>query len=282
MTTPPRVYFFGVGHPHAAGHHLYDAPGRWAPEAARRGLPKALAHLDSVWCRGERPAPPSMPVAVNDPQVEGRAFIHYVDGWTVLAWWDRSGDARGGCNAAFLVEGYHRYSEAFLRALDAFPRELERMLARYSIGLAGPDLPGDGVAEAADAFVAGFRALHPEVRRAVALRLTHKLREEFAAAPRAMPNHLILDAAGDVVDLAPETPFLGFDVVTARLRAQFPDALMPLVVAPATLFARTLEEVDAMSLEGIALGRVQMAYGFARYDDGSWRRVCLWERHPGR
>lgn len=35
---------------------------------------------------------------------EGRAALHHADGWTALAFWDRSGvDKRGACNSVFVV-----------------------------------------------------------------------------------------------------------------------------------------------------------------------------------
>jgi len=41
---------------------------------------------------------------LQEPEEEGQVFFHQKDGWTAIAWWDRSGpDKRPGCNTAFLV-----------------------------------------------------------------------------------------------------------------------------------------------------------------------------------
>ena len=168
MTIKAEVLFFGVRAGSRAGHYL-TAPNGYAGESELlRDLPAALRRIDSVWCWPV----PRTPEEVGNPQygrdeTEGRGFVHYVDGWTVIAWWDRSADARGGCNAAFLVRGRHVWTDALTLARAAFPSELARMEAHYTIGLAGADLPPDGTASAAAAFVETFRALHPDVQTAV-------------------------------------------------------------------------------------------------------------------
>jgi hypothetical protein len=40
----------------------------------------------------------------RDPQTEGESWIRHRDGWTLLQWWDRTGDPRGGSSAGLLVE----------------------------------------------------------------------------------------------------------------------------------------------------------------------------------
>lgn len=161
-----RVLFFGVLSGTGAGHYLYDPRGHCEE---RRALPPALQRLDGVWCFPVPRTPEECrfgtPRTVD--QTEGRGHIHYVDGWTVVSWWDRSEDWRRGCCAVFLIEGRHMWADALVAAREAFPREVARMDAAYSIGLAGADLPPDGTADAAHAFVATFRALHPDVQAAV-------------------------------------------------------------------------------------------------------------------
>lgn len=109
--------------------------------------------------------------------VQGRGFVHYAHGWTILSWWDRSGDRRRASCAVFFVRGYHRWTEALRLAREAFPRELARMEAAYDIGLAGTDLPdpGDDPAAAVEAVVGReverLRALPPEILAAVLRRM---------------------------------------------------------------------------------------------------------------
>jgi len=164
-----RVLFFGVRAGERAGHYLIAPNGHERSCDLEAMLPAPLRRLDGVWCW---PTPRTVEQVRNgwrdrDPQEQGRGFIHYVDGWTVVSWWDRSGDPRGGCCAAFLVEGRHPWTEALPLARAAFPREFARMGSAYSIGLAGHDLVSDADADAAEALVAQFRALHPDVRARV-------------------------------------------------------------------------------------------------------------------
>ena len=175
----PRVLFFGVASGTGAGHYLRDPSYRLLREAAV--LPPALHRIDSVWTR-ERPR--TVEEARNRgtyygeraPETQGCAFIHYVSGWTIVAWWDRSEDKRGGCNANFLAEGRFGFATMIDLARKVFPREMRRMEAAYPITLAGPDLPVDDVEDAACAFVASLDALHPSVRDAVWAILRGRLR----------------------------------------------------------------------------------------------------------
>lgn len=127
------LLFFGVVTGHGAGHHLWaSSPMRWVPPTA---LPLALQRLDAVWTA---PSPRS-PDQVRDrwrergPETEGMAYLHHVEGWTVVAWWDRSEDHRGGSNAAFLARGTHTLDAMLALARRAFPREMRRMEASYTI-----------------------------------------------------------------------------------------------------------------------------------------------------
>lgn len=158
----PRVLFFGVRSGTGAGHCLVTPTAH----ADERSLPPPLRRLDGVWCYPTPRTPEQSRNSWRDrgPQEQGRGFIHYVDGWTVISWWDRSEDRRGGCCAVFLIEARCGWADALAAARAAFPREVARMEAAYPIALAGADLPPDGVADAAEAFVATFRALHPDVQ----------------------------------------------------------------------------------------------------------------------
>ena len=60
------------------------------------------------------------------PQVEGEALIHHKDGWTALSFWDRSVDARGGCNSNFFFRGILSFDEALVKAKKVFPFILAR------------------------------------------------------------------------------------------------------------------------------------------------------------
>lgn len=111
MTGMPSVLFFGCWGP--AGHYLYaprrrSVPGYYLPSSVQ---PHALDGK----------------LAPADPQQrEGRARLHHLDGWTVVAWWDRSADKRMDSNSALLVHGTHSFAAVLLTAGDAFPELLPR------------------------------------------------------------------------------------------------------------------------------------------------------------
>jgi hypothetical protein len=59
-------------------------------------------------------------------QRERRARLHHIDGWTVVAWWDRSVDQRRGSNSALLMRGTHDFHAVLLAAGESFPELLPR------------------------------------------------------------------------------------------------------------------------------------------------------------
>lgn len=165
-----KILFYGVRTGTRSGHFLN------APHGC---LPEALHRLDGVWCF---PTPRTREQVWNrlydprrEPQEEGRAHIHDVSGWTVVAWWDRSEDPRAGSNAVFLAPGKHQFSRMIELAREHFPSEMRRMEAAYPIGLAGADLAPDGNDAAAEAFLLSFRALHPAVQAIVARRIRQEI-----------------------------------------------------------------------------------------------------------
>lgn len=176
------VVFFGVKTGAGAGHYFHAPAGAaWGSESDCP-LPRQLMRHpspDTRWCfatpRTLEQMRCGVPRGADDTQ--GRGFIHYAHGWTIISWWDRSEDQRGGCNAVFFVRGYHQWTEALRRAREAFPREIARMEAAYSIGLAGADLPdpGDDPAAAVEAVVSReierLRALPPDILAAVLRRM---------------------------------------------------------------------------------------------------------------
>jgi hypothetical protein len=63
---------------------------------------------------------------INKRQVEGIADIHQKDGWTAIAFWDRTGDSRSNSNSAFIVEGEFEFGEMLAMAKKTFPQLFER------------------------------------------------------------------------------------------------------------------------------------------------------------
>lgn len=171
------VIFYGVAGDTDGGHHFYERSGSTVCMADRPSLPVEVSRaemVDARWCFS---APVLGDLPFVDRQPQGRGFIHRVAEWTVISWWDRSGDFRMGSNAVFFVRGYHQWTEALRHAREAFPREMRRMEAAYSIGLAGADLPdpGDGPAAAVEVVVCReverLRSLPPDIQTEVRRRM---------------------------------------------------------------------------------------------------------------
>lgn len=120
------AYFFGCarhvwGHT-TAGHHWYGPRGRspkrgepgvyqWAPN----GVP-----WDTTIDSGLTPDP-------NHPTgPEGIFATHYLDGWTAISFWDRTGDQRGASNSTFVFDEILTPEAAVEKAREKFPELFER------------------------------------------------------------------------------------------------------------------------------------------------------------
>lgn len=60
-------------------------------------------------------------------QNEGEAMLHHKDGWTALAFWDRTGDTRPNSNSAFLIEGTHDFAKMMELSKKLFPMIFVRL-----------------------------------------------------------------------------------------------------------------------------------------------------------
>ena len=114
------ILFFGAW---SKPGHYYWAPGRrWAE--CERILPASLQgrKLDG------RLAPQKRFTTYPNSliEAEGEAAVHHIEGWTVVAWWDRSVDTRPGSNSALLMRGTHTMTAVLLEAADKFPELLPR------------------------------------------------------------------------------------------------------------------------------------------------------------
>jgi hypothetical protein len=58
--------------------------------------------------------------------VQGWAAVHHLNGWTALAWWDRTGDQRHGSNAALFAKGTHTLEQMLVIGRRNFPRLFRR------------------------------------------------------------------------------------------------------------------------------------------------------------
>lgn len=112
-----KVYYFGCWT--TIGHFLWTPNADSVPLSA---VPWGNA-VDTGLCPGKRDRRGE--VACDD-QWEGHAALHHLDGWTALAFWDRSVDTRHGSNSVFIAEGTLSLADMIVVARDAFPALMAR------------------------------------------------------------------------------------------------------------------------------------------------------------
>ena len=110
-----KVYYFGCRND--SGHYLWDRQRRsveyWDRLAHASISPVPWPRLDGELCDGGY-------------GVQGRARLHHKDGWTALAFADRSIDKRPGSNSAFFFEATFDFEQAVAAARQHFPEIVER------------------------------------------------------------------------------------------------------------------------------------------------------------
>lgn len=136
LPKPLKEYplYFGVWDPAMErGHFLFSPSGTHVFSDHQAQLPQRLQdhHLDSGYCRGVRSRrnPP------DKEQVQGLARLHRVEGWTLIAFWDRSGDSRFASNSALLVFGEHTFEEMVGIFEKSYPKQWSRLQAAGGVRL---------------------------------------------------------------------------------------------------------------------------------------------------
>jgi len=114
------IYYFGCWN--GVGHHLWLSNGRQCDEV-RAMLP--WNQIDSDLAPGLRDRRDGY--CAPSEQIEGRAALHHKDGWTALAWWDRSVDARHGSNSALIADETLTVAQMLEAGTKAFPRVMARL-----------------------------------------------------------------------------------------------------------------------------------------------------------
>lgn len=122
------------------GHLLYKMDGNteWEPltpelrslEALAGDPAKIKGYYDGIY--GKK----TVPYWASEDQEQGRARMHFISGWTVMAFWDRSGDSRGGSSSAFLAEGEFTFDEMCVLARLHFPAVWARITSAFEVKLA--------------------------------------------------------------------------------------------------------------------------------------------------
>jgi hypothetical protein len=105
-----RCWFFGVWPGTGGGHYFRASKGRTERSVDRL---QPFGYPDGVW-------------QPDNDQVEGSAALTIKDGWTILAWWDRSEDTRRGCCSAVIFEGEHSFSSMVDLVKERFPKVYAR------------------------------------------------------------------------------------------------------------------------------------------------------------
>lgn len=97
------------------GHYLFASPWHLA-----RVEPGAWPFGADGWSLDGKYAPPG-------PEVQSLARIVHVDGWTVLAMWDRSVDHRAHSNSNFVAKGEKTFEDMVALAAEYFPSVWKRI-----------------------------------------------------------------------------------------------------------------------------------------------------------
>lgn len=117
MDTPHLFYFGPIKEP---GHYLWDIRGKmlWPSQIG----PWTLGDLDGS----------VQPKGIN--QSEGIALLHHKDGWTALAFWDRTVDTRMGSNSVYVADAVLSFEEIVALAKEQFKERWEQM--KFEVRLA--------------------------------------------------------------------------------------------------------------------------------------------------
>ena len=110
----PDVLYFGcMGR---AGHFLFDHDGQRPYGSTPWGYDLDGGLLDS-----------------SKPEVEGVVQFHQKDGWTAIAFWDRSVDSRYASNSAFLVAESVSAETLLAMARESWPAVFSRCKFRVAL-----------------------------------------------------------------------------------------------------------------------------------------------------
>jgi hypothetical protein len=113
-----EAYYFGCQEG-GGGHRLYTSGGGTCNREPA-GFPCRTTTLDAGLL------PPGS-------QKEGQATLVHLNGWTILAFWDRSIDSRSGSNSAFVFQGLMTFTEVCEQARLRFPEIWKRF--NYTISI---------------------------------------------------------------------------------------------------------------------------------------------------
>lgn len=108
------MIYFGCVKGCGRGHALHTPDGRSVGREVLDTLEKAgiYPEIDGGFCPGMEGGKRHHEVK----QVEGHAKLTHHKGWTILSFWDRTGDSRGNSNSAFIEQGEHSFDDMVEKA----------------------------------------------------------------------------------------------------------------------------------------------------------------------
>ena len=112
-----EIYFFGCENGQA-GHYLWSV-----------GMNRCWDLIEKLpwgWSIDAKLAPATPEGNTGRAEIEGHAALHHKDGWSVLAWWDRSVDKRYGSNAGLHARGTFTAEEMLALGRKYFPAVMSR------------------------------------------------------------------------------------------------------------------------------------------------------------
>lgn len=114
MNEPFMLYF---GPWDGLGHFMHMEEGRRPPREQKKEGP-----WDPF-----KPGGPDGGLQPEGPQEEGKALLHHKDGWTALAFWDRTVDHRGNSCSTYIAEGVFTFTEMVEMAKTRFAPRWNKM-----------------------------------------------------------------------------------------------------------------------------------------------------------
>jgi hypothetical protein len=118
-----------------AGHYLYCAVKGLL---GRRNLSKTHDRKFSQAMKWTRVCDGIL-LPNDEAQIPGEGTWSFVRGYSIVSFWDRSGDDRGNSLSCFLVKGHHSFEEVLEIAKEAFPK----LFSRFNFEIKDADLFGD-------------------------------------------------------------------------------------------------------------------------------------------
>jgi hypothetical protein len=110
-----------------AGHHLWNRAGRsvydvlpFSEHSLDSGYAPCMSRRDKIVVGNREDRHAELP--------QGQFVRSVVDGWTIIAWWDRTqGDTRPGCNSCYIVRGDHTTAQMLKWFPIHFPKQAKRL-----------------------------------------------------------------------------------------------------------------------------------------------------------